>query len=82
MSHKALTNGLGRYLGGLFTDVTGVGVGHVTSFDGRDWDTMGGGVSLSLDCQALARYQSIQTNNQSDRHGMVLIGRELSCSIL
>lgn len=40
------------YMGGLFTEVTGVQVGYVTSYDGSDWDTMGGGVGIDFNCLA------------------------------
>ncbi len=40
------------YLGGLFVDATGVPVRYVTSWDGINWDQMGGGVSNPLVCKA------------------------------
>jgi hypothetical protein len=39
------------YMGGVFTEVTGVAVGYVTAYNGSDWDVMGGGVGLGYDCQ-------------------------------
>ena len=40
------------YLGGLFVDATGVPVRYVTSWDGINWDQMGGGVSNPFVCKA------------------------------
>jgi len=36
------------YVGGLFSEATGVAVGYVTSWDGNEWDPMGGGVRFAL----------------------------------
>mmetsp|Transcript_38826 Transcript_38826/g.122351 ORF Transcript_38826/g.122351 Transcript_38826/m.122351 type:complete len:420 (-) Transcript_38826:510-1769(-) len=40
------------YYGGAFLDATGVPVGSVTSWDGKNWDQMGGGVSFPSTCDA------------------------------
>ena len=39
------------YMGGLFLDATGVQVRYVTSWDGINWDQMGGGISNPIVCK-------------------------------
>jgi hypothetical protein len=44
------------YLGGLFVDATGVPVRYVTSWDGINWDQMGGGVMNPVVCRYVCMY--------------------------
>jgi len=68
------------YIGGLFSEATGVGVGYVTSWDGNEWDPMGGGVSMGFDC--VASEAGTTSQRQPSVHALQLMGGDAFANYL